>query len=292
MKTKVLSVLALLMVPIMSNSQVIKMELSEIIDCADLVIKGIVFNTESKWHEDEHGRHIYTYADVIIDEVVKGNYPEKTIRLESLGGKVGDDWEFVSNSCLYEKGEEFILFLNSGKKTPVGAFQGKIKVIDERININNNAVKASDFTSKIKKYIEQPSAGFNLTENDFIIEKSPSAPPQDRQMVTPQPLTLEIDNNSLKQEERTGNTERSVKLTVDSASLKLKAKTITPEETLKIQIDSSSHRQTEQALTPSKSIHLQIESGSMKQEDKTETPQLQNNLKITEFSNKRTGGEK
>jgi hypothetical protein len=46
--------------------------LSEITAQSELIVKGKVVATESKWVSDQWGRHIYTYATIAAGGTVKG----------------------------------------------------------------------------------------------------------------------------------------------------------------------------------------------------------------------------
>ncbi len=93
---------------------------------SDLVVRGKVLSTTSRWSE---GR-IYTYAEVEVASSLRGEAPAK-ITAVSPGGVVGDVGQRVDGAASFTKGEEVVLFLgkpDGGKYRVTGLAQGKFLV--------------------------------------------------------------------------------------------------------------------------------------------------------------------
>lgn len=98
------------------------MSLSESVDVASLIIKGTVLSTESfekKVNPEHNAPWVFTVATVQISEVLKGDYTEKTIKVQMLGGETDARLALVEGS-LAEEGEEVIMLLNN-KETSIFA---------------------------------------------------------------------------------------------------------------------------------------------------------------------------
>lgn len=79
---------------------------------SELIIRGEVEETEAQWSDD--GENIFTSAVIEVNKVIKGICRQKRIRVEYLGGKVGNIGMGVSDGPQLKEGEDVILFLNSG----------------------------------------------------------------------------------------------------------------------------------------------------------------------------------
>lgn len=100
---------------------------------SDLVVLGDVESVTAKWSDD--GKTIFTTANVMVTEVVKGPSVSQKIEVEYPGGEIGDIGLKVSDEPGMEKGEKVILFLKHGirfsetsKYNLVGKGQGKYSI--------------------------------------------------------------------------------------------------------------------------------------------------------------------
>ena len=141
----------------MSFTQVVKMELPEIIQKADIIVRAVVEKTEAKWVTDERGKHIYTIAQARIEESLKGSYPTDLLILEAPGGTVGDITEYVTDSYSFEKGEDVILFLSSNPVRVIGGFQGKYPIFEGKVYVENKEIAVNKFIYAIQFLLKDPN---------------------------------------------------------------------------------------------------------------------------------------
>lgn len=96
---------------------------------SELIVQGRVVSVESAWN-DEHTR-IFTEVFVSIDDRIKGPDLSGVIRLQLLGGQVGDVVLTVPGMARFTQGEEVLLFLSRAAEylLVTGMAQGKFSVI-------------------------------------------------------------------------------------------------------------------------------------------------------------------
>ncbi len=104
---------------------------------ADLVFKGTVFNIEYRRSlpqgKTDEGSP-YTFVTYEIEEVLKGNYTQRSITLRFLGGLLGkgDEFALVSHQPLFDIGDQDILLVkgNTRQSCPlVGCSHGRFRMI-------------------------------------------------------------------------------------------------------------------------------------------------------------------
>ena len=82
---------------------------NEITKSSDIVIRGVVQGIESFWSED--GKTIMSRATISVGEVVRGQNVPHQVVVEFPGGEIGDLGYRVSDSVVFESGEDTLLFL-------------------------------------------------------------------------------------------------------------------------------------------------------------------------------------
>lgn len=124
---------------------------------SETVIVGEVRDVISYWSED--GTTIFTMANVVVDQAVKGIHHTE-VDIEYKGGEVGGIGLRVSDAPSLKKGEKVILFLKTkkiekGKKVfnIVGNGQGKYTIIEEGIAIKEGFSVIKDTKEVIDNYI-------------------------------------------------------------------------------------------------------------------------------------------
>lgn len=139
---------------ITSSASYIEMDLDYLIKNSDLIVTGSVdIINPSRWNTldgklpRETTVHTITpdkviFTDVIfrIDQTIKGQSGENTIRIRSLGGIVGQDQMTVSGVASLEMGKTYLLFLepDTGSTADIdpghyfvrGGLQGVYQVLD------------------------------------------------------------------------------------------------------------------------------------------------------------------
>jgi len=100
--------LLLLVAGTASASVTLRLTLPELTDSSVAVVRGRVVAIDSAW--DRPGGTIYTYIEIRINDVLKGEAPRR-ITLKQLGGTVGDMSLVVQGQSEWTRREEVVLFL-------------------------------------------------------------------------------------------------------------------------------------------------------------------------------------
>jgi len=103
---------ALGFIPINNNAALalmVELKLEDLTKEADSILRGEVTDMRSEWNENK--TRIYTYITISVKERIKGSSTGNTVTIRQLGGTVGRKSLFVSNSAIFQKGEEAIVFL-------------------------------------------------------------------------------------------------------------------------------------------------------------------------------------
>jgi len=87
----------------------VELKLEDLTKEADSILRGEVTDIRSEWNENK--TRIYTYITLSVKERIKGASTGNVVTIRQLGGKVGRKSLSVSNSAIFEKGEEAVVFL-------------------------------------------------------------------------------------------------------------------------------------------------------------------------------------
>lgn len=140
-------------------SQQVEMSLPEINQKSDLILQVLAESVESRWEYSTEGRNIVTLTQFRVIECIKGNKnTNQTYSLEMLGGKVGDTTQYVSSSVIFTPGEESILFLQNDPDYVTGGYQGKYRVINDKVSVDNQNINRSRFIGILKESRNDPQA--------------------------------------------------------------------------------------------------------------------------------------
>ncbi len=85
---------------------------------ADLILKGKVVDIKSEWNEDK--TKIYTYITLNVNERIKGRPQRRIVTIRQLGGEVDGIGLVVSDSAVFKKGEDAIVFLKPDRTHHAG----------------------------------------------------------------------------------------------------------------------------------------------------------------------------
>src|SRR5262245_59646830 len=100
----------------------LRMTFDELVARASLIFRGEVIDLRSEWQYDETGRHIVTIVTFRVRSVLKGAQSD-TIRLEFLGGTIGEETLRVADSPQFSIGDRDILFVHD-RDRPVSPIVG------------------------------------------------------------------------------------------------------------------------------------------------------------------------
>ena len=133
-----------------AQAMIIKKDLGTLAAEAQIIMTGKVTAIQSGWED----KKIYTYVTVSKEELFKGAGDEKVI-IKVPGGTVGEITCRVSDTPVFQKGEEILAFLKASGKyyELVGARQGKYTVQKDKIVGLN--VTGKDISALISDKIEE-----------------------------------------------------------------------------------------------------------------------------------------
>jgi hypothetical protein len=116
----------------------IEVPTSELTRTAEVIVRGTVKDMKSEW--DEERKFIWTLVTISVSKSIKGDgLEQQDIIVKIPGGIVGEIGQQTSDTPVFKKGEEVLLFLKSNiyKGQNVfhirGNFQGKYTIKDNKI---------------------------------------------------------------------------------------------------------------------------------------------------------------
>ena len=117
-----------------SKAQVIKMSFKDLTERSTAVLYGKCSKVRSEWNDKKD--LIFTQVTVVPEEYIKGNLGSQTV-ITVPGGQVGDILYEVSEMPVFIEGEEVVAFIwtsPSGKNLVTGGYQGKLKIIRDKLS--------------------------------------------------------------------------------------------------------------------------------------------------------------
>lgn len=108
-------------------STFVYMDMPELVDRSEIIIRGTVKDIESRYNEER--TKIFTYTIIDVKEAIKGKSPP-VITVRTFGGRVGDVNMKVPGMPEFKKGEEVFLFLKKNEDFyhVSGMIQGKYSI--------------------------------------------------------------------------------------------------------------------------------------------------------------------
>lgn len=120
----------------------VPLSVEQMVDLSSTVVRGKVTNV---WTEpDTSTRSVWTYAQVEVEKVFKGETTTDILVLEQPGGVWGSSETIVEGVARFSVGEEgyfFVESLDSGRSVTAGMFQGKYNVIFDPYSRQELAVR-------------------------------------------------------------------------------------------------------------------------------------------------------
>ena len=120
----------------------VPLSVEQMVDLSSTVVRGKVTNV---WTEpDTNTRSVWTYAQVEVEKVFKGETTTDILVLEQPGGVWGSSETIVEGVARFSVGEEgyfFVESLDSGRSVTAGMFQGKYNVIFDPYSRQELAVR-------------------------------------------------------------------------------------------------------------------------------------------------------
>ena len=146
--------LLLTLLPFTGRALMVKLDLENLTQNSNLVIRATVENMRCSWNA-EH-RRIFTFATLTVKEPVKGSALTGAINVRYPGGVVGDTAYIVEDTPQFRPGEEVIVFLKDrnpeGVREVYGWFQGKYTV--ENNVVKENRLPVQTFLNQIKAVVQ------------------------------------------------------------------------------------------------------------------------------------------
>jgi hypothetical protein len=161
-------ILTFLLSLVISGQVVVNNSLQKTIRDSDLIIRAKVTSLNPRWIIKNNHKHIYTFTEFEINEVIKGDYSNNKLLLKVIGGTVGDTTEYVKPSFRFNDKEEMILFLNNLNYSPELQILDKIRIVENKVAVNSKFYKADNFTAIIKKNLK---GEITLTDDPAELQK-------------------------------------------------------------------------------------------------------------------------
>ena len=117
-----------------SATSVVPPDFFQLVNESDYIVRAVVKSVTSDWREVQGHRHIFTFVELDVREVISGQPPQPLI-LQMLGGRVGNDELTVSGVPQFGVGDEDILFIqgNGQNICPLFAIMhGRYPVMKEK----------------------------------------------------------------------------------------------------------------------------------------------------------------
>jgi hypothetical protein len=132
----------------------IEVPTSELTSTSEAIVRGTVKDMKSEW--DEERKFIWTLVTISVSKSIKGEgLEQQDIIVKIPGGVVGEIGQRTSDTPIFNKGEEVLLFLKSnvykGQKVfhIRGNFQGKHTIKNNKII--EKEIPVDTFIDQIKK---------------------------------------------------------------------------------------------------------------------------------------------
>ncbi|HLG15278.1 MAG TPA: putative Ig domain-containing protein [Blastocatellia bacterium] len=116
----------------------------DMIISARAIVRGKVLSLGSSY--DEQQDRIYTYIQIRVQEVLKGQISERTIVLKELGGTVGDRTTIIYGNPRFTPGEKVLLYLDTwadGSLRTHQMFLGKFDIVKDAATGEQMVVRSS-----------------------------------------------------------------------------------------------------------------------------------------------------
>ncbi|MBI3185837.1 MAG: hypothetical protein HYZ28_27180 [Myxococcales bacterium] len=98
-----------------SATVIVSQTIEEMAASAPVIVRGTVGQIQTRW--DEGQRRIWTYAEIRVEERLKGEAPA-ILLVRQPGGVVGPIGQKVSGAAQFKEGEEAVLFLERAADDP------------------------------------------------------------------------------------------------------------------------------------------------------------------------------
>jgi hypothetical protein len=183
----ILAAMVLWLFSLANAAGILKITMDELLQFSGFVFEGRVLSIESRLTGP---RRIHTFVTCEILEIIKGEFPEKTITLRFLGGTVGNVTLAISDMTVPRAGEHGIYFVESLDRDQIhplyGWSQGHFTLETDETGINRVATGS-----------HQPVTGVSF-------DRGPEKPPEQKPAVktlsngVAQGVTIEQKNRETK----------------------------------------------------------------------------------------------
>jgi hypothetical protein len=157
--TGMLTCMVLLLYITEGNAQTPNARLETLAKNSEMIVVGKVSNVKSEWNADK--TRIHTRVTLDVGEYVKGEKPDKSLVITHLGGEVDGVGELYSNTPVFSKDEEVLIFVKKDSKNNFvveGGDEGKIKILKNELTgekIVQENLTLKKLTSRVKSFLEQ-----------------------------------------------------------------------------------------------------------------------------------------
>ncbi len=142
-----------------------KMELRELAGGADAIVTGTVVERESRWNAER--THIFTTLSVSVEDVLKGEPCRRVITIDTPGGEVDGIGELVSDTPVFNRGEQAVLFLKHSSDSTAyefyGGTGGKLSVNEGRVG----RLPLSEFKKRVDESLQGKPLSLEASEEVY-----------------------------------------------------------------------------------------------------------------------------
>lgn len=111
LKSSLLIFASLFLLPSALATTFIERPFPESVSEAPLIVRGRIGTSYADWVQNAGGRKIYTFYDLQVDEVIKGQVENRSIVIRELGGEKDGVGMHVSGAAQFDRGEDVVVFL-------------------------------------------------------------------------------------------------------------------------------------------------------------------------------------
>jgi len=180
-----------------SEAAVVQYDLEKLTQRSELIVRGEVIGIRSHWGTiGELGPLILTEVTVRVSEKWKGSLPggeiADEIKVQLLGGRIGERWQFCADSPRFTKGEQVLLFARKwrGALWTTGWTQGKYQLAESREKVLQvlgkkrcpieTTLPLATLRTKVRDIIQKPgSAEGAVLKPESSPGSSPEASPRE-----------------------------------------------------------------------------------------------------------------
>jgi excinuclease UvrABC helicase subunit UvrB len=147
--------------PSMAASQSRIAVIEDLTKRADVVVVGRVSDLRSEWSSDRS--RIFTKATVQVEQLIKGDNPQNSVMISTLGGEVDGVGEVYSHTARFKVDEQVVVFAaadKEGQLRVVSGDEGKLTVTKDELTglqLVADREPLGVFTARLRRVVQVQS---------------------------------------------------------------------------------------------------------------------------------------